>query len=401
MNLMLVLPENTFLDDDSFVAPLGPLYVANVMKSTGKFNDIRILKWNDFVNIASSLKSNDIVGITGASIHEEYFKELPKLINSNVYTMAGGALATVAPNRILDYGYNLVVRGKFQDLLDVPKFIGKNHQPCIYESKYSNDYLHMNIDFSLVEEYFPLNERIGLMSSHGCPYSCAFCAKIMDKFILADSSEFTKKVESIKAKYNPSMYIFYDDNILIKPPRFIDLAFKLSKLDIKWRSQARSNFVTEDIIKVALDSGCIQLSFGVESGSQKILDNVNKQIKVYQNTKAFSICKKMGLKTKAFIMIGLPGETAETIEETRKWVLDNSPDFVSLYSYFPFEGSDIYKNSSAYDIKFDTTNIKKAYALKNGISPVIVRTKELTSKELADFREDLVSDFRKSGIVVY
>jgi radical SAM superfamily enzyme YgiQ (UPF0313 family) len=375
-------------------------------------SDIQVLPWKEFTKIAGSLGEESIVGIGGASIHEEYFQQLPKMVSEDVFKIAGGPLATIAPERILSYGFNIVATEEFEGLAGavVDQLEGQPHPTCNeivisgkggYGEPHTTEYYNrLELDFSLVEDYFDLNQRVGLMTGRGCVYDCAFCAKTIKGLRLKTIESVVEEIRRVKERYNPKLFIFYDDNILVRPSRFMKLAEALVPLNIKWRSQARSNFVTPEVIRCAQEAGCVQLSFGVESGSQRILDNVNKRIKVEQNTRAFEICKRMGLKTKAFIVLGLPGETLKTIAETRDWVLKARPDVVSLYTFFPFEGSPIQKNSSAYDIEIlDST--QNYYAAKGADSPCCVETKALTAKNISSARVALKNVFEREGMEVY
>ena len=398
MKLLLVIPETDFLDDSNFVPPLGLLYVAEALRID--FEDVRILGWQRFKAIAGNLESDCVAGLTGTSAHEEYFRQLPQLVFGDIIKLAGGALATVAPGRIRNYGFDVVVQGEIEGIRDEIIEAIINHDEKIIRGHPDFNMDKYQPDFSLVEDEFDLHKRIGIMTSRGCIHNCSFCAKVISKLRFHNIDFIGNQIKNLKQKYNPELFIFYDDNILIGRQRFLDLANHLYGLKIKWRSQARADNVDSEVIWEAKKSGCIQLSFGVESGSQKILDNVNKRIRVEDNTRAIRICRSIGLKTKAFILLGLPGESHKTIEETRNWVLENRPDIVSLYIFYPFEGCDIYQNKSKYDIEFESLDLGY-YASKNGYSPCQVRTSGLESNEIIEHRNRLKCDFEKCGIKVY
>lgn len=399
MNLTLIIPPNDFLDEETFVPPLGLLYVAMALKN--KFKNIKIIPWERFKQIIYLLDERvDVVGLTGSSVHEKYFKELSKMISSSIIKIAGGPLATIASERIRDYGY-IVVKGEVEAITnELMNAISKKKNKIIEGcDKFDMD-IYDNVDFSLVEKYYDLHKRIGLMTSRGCIYNCAFCAKTIKRLKLRSIDNVYLEIKQLKEKYNPELFIFYDDNILINRRRFISLSKRIEDLKIKWRSQARTDFVNDEIIFYAKRSGCIQLSFGIESGSQKILDIVNKKNTTERNSKAIQICKKVGIKTKAFIMLGLPGESQETIEKTKRWVLESHPDIASLYIFYPFEGCDIYNNQQKYDIHFNKDTLGY-YAGKKQYSPCIVKTSFLSSKEILKAKNNLQKTFEDAGIKVY
>jgi len=396
MQLILILPKNSFLDEDNFVPPLGLLYVAAALKPSFKL--IKILSWEK--GLRYSFQKEDILGFGGSSIHEEQFQELGKRFQG-IFKIAGGPLPSIRPKKIQDYGFDIVVTREIEGIVEllIEKILKREKGIIRGHPNFKLDDIQ-TIDFSLVENKFNFSKRLPVMTSRGCPYKCAFCAKIIDKVRLRNVVSLRKEIEVLKEKYNPKMFIFYDDNILMSKPRFIQLCKELQKIKIAWRSQARSDYVDSTVIKYALDAGCKYLSFGIESGSQKILNVVNKSNSVQTNTKAISICKKLGLKTKVFLMIGLPGETLDTLEATKKWVLENQPDRVSLYIFHPFPGCDIYENIQQYDIQIVGKQMNY-YAGKGSSSPCIIRTSHLTSTELQQAREEMVKLFQKNDIIVY
>ena len=188
-HFILVTPENTFLDDDSFVPPLGLLYVAAEIRDRMPYiSDLQIIPWKEFVKIADSLSGETVVGIGGTSVHEEYFRQLPKMVSGDVLKVAGGPLPTIAPERILLYGYDIVATKEFESLAEavVDQLEGWSHptssQMVIRGDSHivkriTENYNRLELDFSLIEDYFDLKQRIGLMTSRGCVYDCAFCAK--------------------------------------------------------------------------------------------------------------------------------------------------------------------------------------------------------------------------------
>ena len=119
----------------------------------------------------------------------------------------------------------------------------------------------------------------------------------------------------------------------------------------------------------------------------KILDNINKQTTVKMNTDAVKLAHEVGLKVKAFTIVGLPGETVETMEATKRWLLDNKPDDFDLQIFHPYEDCDIYQHSENYDISFDKNVNYDDYWFKgNPESPV--STSSLTAKQITDWRKD-------------
>jgi radical SAM superfamily enzyme YgiQ (UPF0313 family) len=133
------------------------------------------------------------------------------------------------------------------------------------------------------------------------------------------------------------------------------------------------------------DSGCRHITLGIESGSQKILDAIKKGTTIEMNTQAVQNAKDVGLKVKAFTIVGLPGETLETMEATKQWLLDNKPDDFDLQIFHPYEDSDIYQNKQNYDIDFPSDLPYDSSWFKGNPSGY-VSTSSLTTKQITDWR---------------
>jgi radical SAM superfamily enzyme YgiQ (UPF0313 family) len=170
--------------------------------------------------------------------------------------------------------------------------------------------------------------------------------------------------------------------------------------------------MTDEIAKILSESGCIEIGFGAESGSQKILDTINKRVKVEQNYKFVETCNKFGIKVKAFVLIGLPGEDMETIKETKAFIdyLTKTPymnrfgklitnDF-DVTIYFPYKGTKIRDSIDQGERIYDLSLINNPdsqlgfYKGKNGASEISVRTSGLSSEQLVEIQHSIQAEFK-------
>jgi len=190
--------------------------------------------------------------------------------------------------------------------------------------------------------------QTGLFTSRGCPSDCIFCAsKIMFKRMFRPRSpeKVVDEVEHLLGKYKLEALTFDDDSFAVNRHRAIDICKEIRKrgLDFVWHAQMRTDTTHEDVVKEMVKSGCIQVSFGVESGSPRVLEAMHKGNTPQDAVNAFRICKRHGLKTLANFMLGNPEETEEDIEMTRQLAHKLDADYTGFYITIPYPGTELYR----------------------------------------------------------
>jgi radical SAM superfamily enzyme YgiQ (UPF0313 family) len=123
-----------------------------------------------------------------------------------------------------------------------------------------------------------------------------------------------------------------------------------------WRCLVRADIVVKhggEFVKMMSASGCTSVGMGIESGSDKILSIVNKKETVKTTKLAIKMIKDKGIKVKGFFILGLPGESQETLDETRMFLDEMELDDVDIKIYQPYRGAPIHDNKDAYDIQWD------------------------------------------------
>ena len=169
----------------------------------------------------------------------------------------------------------------------------------------------------------------------------------------------------------------------LKRDRIEKLLSLLEPLKINWRCYSRVDTLDKDLLIKMKRAGCMEIGCGVESGSQQILDNVNKKTTVEQNTKIALLCKEVGIVFNAFIMIGLPGESYETVLETRRWFEEVLPEKFGYNIFSPYVGTDIYMHPERYDLQlYDMPDEKSWVKGRKGEYNVFVSTKDLSREEI-------------------
>lgn len=188
-----------------------------------------------------------------------------------------------------------------------------------------------------------------VITSRGCNGQCTFCCSeqiFSRRFRYRSVQNVADEVKELKEKFGAREIHIWDDNFTLLKRRVFEIRDELKKRDIKinfaFPNGLRVDHVDMSILQALKDMGTYSIAFGVESGSQKILDRACKGINTAQIKDAFKLCKKLGMETWAFFIIGLPGEEVSTIKDTIKFAKDIDPDVVKFHILKPYPGTRIY-----------------------------------------------------------
>ena len=186
-----------------------------------------------------------------------------------------------------------------------------------------------------------------MINSRGCPFQCAYCSKdvFKDSFRARSPKKVCDEIEELIAKYNAKEVHFYDDDFTLNMARAEKICDEMlrRKIKILWSCTTRVDLVNGKLLNKMKKAGCWLISYGVESGSQQILNSINKGFTVEQIISAFKITKEIGISTIGYFMAGLPGETKETIQETLDLAKKIKPDFVTWGILIVYPGSRLFK----------------------------------------------------------
>ena len=194
-------------------------------------------------------------------------------------------------------------------------------------------------------KYFELQH---LISSRGCPANCTFCGspQFWGHKVRFHSPEYF--VEQMEQLYRKGITFFYvsDDTFTMRKDRVIQICKKIIEKDLKitWFAISRVNYVNEEMLYWMRRAGCIQISYGVESGSEKIRDMLNKNIKTDDIRRAFTLTTMYGILARAYFIYGSPGESWETIQETIDLIYEIKPLSIIFYILDIFPGTALYED---------------------------------------------------------
>src|SRR3989344_2600196 len=425
--------------DTRATPPIGLCYIAAVLEKEGysvKIHDPIPTRKGFSKEINDSLEEvkPDVVAFTCTAPQEDPSFEQAKLtkeFNPNILTVIGGPLISSDGERIIKNQYmDVAVQGEgeitFLELIkSFEEEIGfRDIKGAIYKEgnkviKNPPRELIQDLD-SLpfparhlldMEWYSKKNSMIrgcwmrttSLMGARGCPFKCIFCASpktLGNSVRLRSPDNVLDEIEELISKYKIEAIkatedVFTHDIKWVN--EFCDKIIE-RKLDIKWDCQSRVNAsaINLETLKKMRKAGCIQVEFGVESGSQKVLNTIKKGVVIEQTIEAFDLCREAGIRSMANFIIGHPYETYEDIEKTRRLARRIKADYAQFYIATPLPGTELYEMAEKNGWLRDGQTF---YGREAGEH--ITMECEFSAKELLRIRDELDSEFSKSTIGGY
>ena len=181
----------------------------------------------------------------------------------------------------------------------------------------------------------------------GCPYQCAYCEtrELWGTSCRAFSPQrVVDEIKELMEKYGTRGIYFVGDNFTINKNRAAEICrlIKQNKLDIKWTCETRADLVNKELLVEMKSAGCQTMFFGVESGSPRIQQKLNKNIDLQEVKRTFELCKQVGIRTATSFMLGIPGETVEDMHATFKFAKALNADICMFNIYIACPGSKLY-----------------------------------------------------------
>ena len=273
-----------------------------------------------------------------------------KEIDPGIITLIGGPHATAVPTETLllfpEIDFAIIGEGE----LSLPQFVNavsdgeeyQNIQGLAFRDSEGKITINGHSPFvkNLDELPFPAHDLLvdfpdayhpsalmykklpstNLIFSRGCTGKCIYCDRnVFGNHIRCHSPEYIfELIMHLKKKYGIRDFVFYDDNFVLWKKSIIALCMMITdnKVDITWSSMARIDFIDQDLLNAMKDAGCWQISYGIESGSPKVLKILKKGYDVELVDRVLTWTYQAGINAKGYFMMGTPGETLETINET-------------------------------------------------------------------------------------
>lgn len=199
-----------------------------------------------------------------------------------------------------------------------------------------------------------IGNHVELRTSISCPYSCSFCSFHINagKFQAAEVGAIEKELDQLHKIGTIKSVHFFDDTFNVPIKRFKEILCMMikNKYNFKWHSFFRCQYADRETLELIKASGCDGVVLGIESGNEKILKNMNKNADVEKYLKGIELLKEYGIATHSSFIIGFPGETRETIEDTIKFIKESKTDTYATNVWYCNPSTDIYKEKEKYKI---------------------------------------------------
>ncbi|MFA6635991.1 MAG: radical SAM protein [Candidatus Omnitrophota bacterium] len=329
------------------------------------------------------------ISIPASSLFEHALEvaEQIKDANPDVFVVAGGIHPTVDPAGVMAYDcFDALVKGEGEKVL--VEFLGtflsggdwmhigglmyRDESGGIVDTGPAEtielDDLPKDIfsEIDLSEYDLGLNEFGGekflpVTASRGCPYKCRFCSytAVAGKTRFKTPERMVSEIEGYVEKYGIHNFFFYDDTFTLNRDfvrNFCNMVIDRG-LNIRWRCFTRADRVDEDLLLLMRNAGCSHIAFGLECADEEVLNKIDKKAALQEYRDACSLAKKAGIRVKLFLLFGLPGQTAQSVDKTIDFLREVSPEEIDAQFFVPYPGSEF----AAYPGEWGITILDPAY----------------------------------------
>ena len=358
--------------------PLGITYLTAVLEQNGYEVDVVDCQVSrpSQRELEDKFKSinPDIVGVTAATV--TYFPALQilkaaKAALPNCVSMIGGPHVTVLDKRTFSESsdVDIVVRGEGeQTMLELARLVSDGNMKSLSEvtgiTFKKNGQVFRTPNRSFLEDIdvlpYPAHKHFDMsryringklympiITSRGCPFNCTFClaSKMCGKgFRARDPSKVVDELEWLRDTFGAGAFAFYDDTFTFDLDRAIAICdeMKARKFDLPWDCRTRVDRVSKELLAKLRSTNCQLIHFGVESGSQQMLNTMRKGTTVEQNATAIKLAKESDILVAISLVIGYPGETPEMLQQTIDFIHETKPDYVYMCEAVPYPGTQLY-----------------------------------------------------------
>lgn len=399
------------LDDDRLEPPLGLLYLATWLRRhsyQASIVDLSSLPQTDW---AEHIPQADVYGFsTYTTTYQRTLKVLEQVrdLNPSAWTVAGGPHASALPMDVAcDFDSVVVGEGELGMLTLMETLTAGETPPQVTRSDPVMDLDSLPFpDYSLVDisSYHRVvagRPSLSILSSRGCPYRCVFCNSVVmgsgTRVRLRSAANVAEEIRLLKATRDITSFRFQDDIFTLNIPRLREMTNMLCDEDIAYRCFGRVDRCSKKVADLLSESGCRHIAFGVESGSPAILERMQKGQNPDQIRQGIANAKAVGLTVRVYLIVGFPGETWDTVQQTVDLMLECAPDEFSVYPLIPYPGTLLYEKPERFGITDINPDFSQYFQVRSGRrTGYILRTADLDETIIGDMRDYVIESLEPS-----
>lgn len=376
MKIILIYLPHPYLNQPDAQAPMGLLYLASILEQAN--HKVEIKNYSSYLTheAIADLPPADFYGISVTSLELPQANRFAFLVKEKYYdSIIGlGGPGTYSHEYVnWDVIDTICISDGEITILNILNDIEKRKLQKIYNgepvseidtipmpARHLIDNQGGNI-FAYNKNYYEGGSST-ILSSRGCPFQCAFCSaphfSVGNKRMRYRSAQSVyDEMKHVKDTYGIRQFRFSDDMFTANKQRVMEICDLIGNLDVVWRISCRVKPFDEEMAKAMFSAGCKELSFGVESFDNHVLEVLKKGATAEDNAKALEIANKIGFVSRVLFMIRTPGQRKETVPTNIEWLKKVPYDIIACTSYMPLPGSDIWLHPENYGIEIVDKNL--------------------------------------------
>lgn len=341
---------------------------------------------------AAQEKSRPVFGITSLTLQAARAIELNALILKTLpdaVVIVGGIHATALPEEFLDAGVKYVFSGEADLVIsDIARLLADgqeiDHLPGIISKKESGEVQRPHqpgmielrdlppFPYHLFAEHLSHYDLGAVMSSRGCPYQCIFCSQRAITGVSHRTrpvDQVLNEIATLVERHGLNFITFFDDNFLVDRTWSRELCQGIIDRGlnqrVKFMCQMRGDAVSEETLTLLASAGFVALSFGIETGSERVAEFIKKGESVEANIKAVYLAKQRGFTVLGTFIIGFPTETTQERRQTLELAMRLPLDVMRVNIAIPYPGTPLFEMTK------DTLIIRKGWSNFNVVSPLV------------------------------